>query len=187
MYPACCPQCDRRARECAQPILQIAWPLTDRTGTRSIAAVGFVVVAAATVPFCWVGATSDDWLLALWLLIRGVGLGAVTMPIMTAAYVGLDRFQIANSSVLTRTPQLIGGSFDTAVLAVILEQSISGAGENAVLSGFHTAFWWPRDSHLSRQRCAYGCWNATRSVLPTRPRRRLRRHRSHGPSSRTGA
>jgi EmrB/QacA subfamily drug resistance transporter len=121
---------------------QVVGPLTDRIGARSIAVVGFLVVAAATVPFAFVDATSDGWLLALWLLIRGMGLGAVTMPVMTASYVGLDRSQIAHSSVLTRTAQQIGGSFGTAMLAVILEQSISGAGTGAVVSGFHVAFWW---------------------------------------------
>jgi EmrB/QacA subfamily drug resistance transporter len=121
---------------------QIAGPLTDRIGARSIAVVGFIVVAAATVPFSSVDATSDGWLLALWLLIRGIGLGAVTMPVMTASYVGLDRAQIAHSSVLTRTAQQLGGSFGTAVLAVILEQSVSGAGRDAAVSGFHVAFWW---------------------------------------------
>lgn len=121
---------------------QIAGPLTDRIGARSIATVGFLVVAAATVPFCFVDATSNGWLLALWLLIRGIGLGAVTMPVMTASFVGLDRAQIAHSSVLTRTAQQIGGSFGTAVLAVILVQSIAGAGPGAAVSGFHVAFWW---------------------------------------------
>jgi EmrB/QacA subfamily drug resistance transporter len=121
---------------------QIAGPLTDRIGSRSIATVGFVIVAGATLPFAFVDATSNTWLLCLWLLIRGIGLGAVTMPVMTASYVGLDRSQIAHSSVLTRTAQQIGGSFGTAVLAVILEQSISGTGPAALVSGFHVAFWW---------------------------------------------
>lgn len=121
---------------------QVAGPLTDRIGSRSIATVGFVIVAAATVPFCFIDATSNFWVLALWLLLRGIGLGAVTMPVMTASYVGLDRAQIAHSSVLTRTAQQIGGSFGTAVLAVILEQSISGTGSAGLVSGFHVAFWW---------------------------------------------
>ncbi|WP_051840166.1 MDR family MFS transporter [Streptomyces sp. NRRL F-5126] len=121
---------------------QIAGPLTDRVGARSIAVVGFVVVAGATVPFCFADATTDGRLLALWLLLRGAGLGAVTMPVMTAAYVGLDRSRIAHSSVLTRTAQQIGGSFGTAVLAVVLERSVSGSGTGSTVSGFHVAFWW---------------------------------------------
>lgn len=120
---------------------QIAGPLTDRIGARSIAAVGFLVVAAATVPFCFVTATTDDGMLAACLLVRGVGLGAVTMPVMTAAYVGLDHAQVAHSTVLTRIAQQLGGSFGTAVLAVILEYTLT-AGTTDVVGAFHTAFWW---------------------------------------------
>jgi len=121
---------------------QVAGPLIDRIGARSIAAVGFLVVAGATLPFCFVDATGDGRLLALWLLVRGMGLGAVTLPVMTAAYVGLDRSQIPHSTVLTRIAQQIGGSFGTAVLAVVLEQAVTGAGTGALTSGFHVAFWW---------------------------------------------
>jgi EmrB/QacA subfamily drug resistance transporter len=121
---------------------QIAGPLTDRIGARSIAAVGFLIVAAATVPFCFVTATTNDWMLAACLLIRGVGLGAVTMPVMTAAYVGLEHAQVAHSTVLTRIAQQLGGSFGTAVLAVILEYAVTVDGATDVVGAFHTAFWW---------------------------------------------
>jgi MFS family permease len=121
---------------------QIAGPLTDRLGARSIAAVGFVIVAAATVPFSFVSATSSDWLLALWLLVRGIGLGAVTMPVMTAAYVGLQHEQVAHSSVLTRIAQQVGGSFGTAVLAVILQYALTAGGATDLVGAFHIAFWW---------------------------------------------
>jgi EmrB/QacA subfamily drug resistance transporter len=70
---------------------QVAGPLTDKIGARSIAAVGFLIVAASTVPFAFITATTNAWLLPIWLLFRGIGLGAVTMPVMTASYIGLDR------------------------------------------------------------------------------------------------
>jgi predicted MFS family arabinose efflux permease len=110
---------------------QVTGSLVDDLGARPIALAGFLVVAAATVPFCFAGGASNPWLLALWLVVRGVGLGAVTLPIMAASYLGLERRQIPHSSVLTRTAQQLGGSFGTAVLAVILQRS-----------GFHAAFWW---------------------------------------------
>ncbi len=113
----------------------------DRFGSRVIALAGFAVVAAATIPFALTGPHTSQWLLALWMLIRGFGLGAVTMPVMVASYIGLDKQQIPHSSVLTRTAQQIGGSFGTAVLAVILEGAI--AAHPATLSdAFHLAFWW---------------------------------------------
>ncbi len=121
---------------------QIAGPLTDRIGARSIAAVGFVIVAAATLPFCFVTATSNGWMLALWLLIRGIGLGAITMPVMTAAYVGLDHAEVAHSSVLIRISQQLGGSFGTAVLAVILQYATTVSASPDPTAAFHTAFGW---------------------------------------------
>jgi hypothetical protein len=75
------------------------------------------------------------------MVIRGFGLGCVTMPVMVAGYIGLDKQQIPHSSVLTRTAQQIGGSFGTAVLAVILEDAISSR-HTASAGAFHIAFWW---------------------------------------------
>jgi EmrB/QacA subfamily drug resistance transporter len=113
----------------------------DRFGSRVIALAGFAIVAAATVPFALAGPQTSQWLLAVWMVIRGFGLGAVTMPVMVAGYIGLDKQQIPHSSVLTRTAQQIGGSFGTAVLAVILEGAI--AAHPATPTGaFHLAFWW---------------------------------------------
>jgi EmrB/QacA subfamily drug resistance transporter len=113
----------------------------DTFGSRRIAAIGFAIVAAATVPFALAGPHDSSWVLALWLVIRGFGLGAVTMPVMVAAYIGLDPHEIPHSSVLTRTAQQIGGSFGTAVLAVILEGAIASRPA-ALDDAFHVAFWW---------------------------------------------
>jgi EmrB/QacA subfamily drug resistance transporter len=119
----------------------VAGSSIDRFGPRVIALAGFAVVAAATVPFALAGPRTSEWLLAVWMIIRGFGLGAVTMPVMVAGYIGLDQQQIPHSSVLTRTAQQIGGSFGTAVLAVILQSAI--AAHPATLAGaFHVAFWW---------------------------------------------
>jgi hypothetical protein len=60
---------------------------------------------------------------------------------MVASYIGLDKQQIPHSSVLTRTAQQIGGSFGTAVLAVVLESAIA-AHPATLADAFHVAFWW---------------------------------------------
>jgi hypothetical protein len=75
------------------------------------------------------------------MVIRGFGLGCVTMPVIVAGSIGLDKQQIPHSSVPTRTAQQIGGSFGTAVLAVILEDAIV-AQHGALAGAFHMAFWW---------------------------------------------
>ena len=113
----------------------------DRFGARLIALAGFAIVAAATVPFALAGPHTAEWQLAGWMVLRGFGLGAVTMPVMVAGYIGLDKPQIPHSSVLTRTAQQIGGSFGTAVLAVILEGALL-THPAAPVDAFHLAFWW---------------------------------------------
>src|SRR5580704_7704983 len=52
----------------------------DKYGSRRIAVLGFAVVAASTVPFAFAGPHTSEWLLALWMVVRGFGLGCVTMP-----------------------------------------------------------------------------------------------------------
>jgi MFS family permease len=113
----------------------------DRIGARVIALSGFAIVTVSTIPFALAGAHSSERQLAGWLVVRGFGLGAVTMPVMVAGYIGLDKHQIPHSSVLTRTAQQIGGSFGTAVLAVILQDGIAAHPKTPV-DAFHTAFGW---------------------------------------------
>jgi EmrB/QacA subfamily drug resistance transporter len=119
----------------------LAGRLTDKIGARPITVTGFAIVAASTVPFAFAGPDTNAWLLTLWLVIRGFGLGAVTISVMVVAFLGLDKEQIAHSSVVTRMAQQIGGSFGTAVLAVILSAVIA-AHHGDLATGFHFAFWW---------------------------------------------
>jgi EmrB/QacA subfamily drug resistance transporter len=119
----------------------LAGRLTDKIGARPVAVAGFLIVAASTVPFALAGPHTSAWLLALWLVIRGFGLGAVTIPVMAVAFLGLDKQQIAHSSVVTRTAQQLGGSFGTAVLAVVLSGAITARHGN-LAAGFDVAFWW---------------------------------------------
>jgi EmrB/QacA subfamily drug resistance transporter len=139
----------------------LAGRLTDKIGGRPVAVVGFAIIAAATLPFCYADPKTSSWLLALWLLVRGIGLGAVTISVTAVAYLGLDRAQIPHASVLTRTAQQIGGSFGTAVLAVILE-SAATAHRGNLTAAFNIAFWW--SVGFAALAAALSLW------LPGRPR-----------------
>ena len=119
----------------------VAGSLLDKAGPRVITVAGSVIVAVATIPFAVAGPHPSDWLLALSLVVRGFGLGAVQMPVIMAAYIGLDKQEIPHSSVLTRTAQQVGGSFGTAVLAVILASAVATHAGN-LAGAFAVAFWW---------------------------------------------
>jgi EmrB/QacA subfamily drug resistance transporter len=117
---------------------------TDTIGARAVALAGFVILGLATVPFALAGTGTNRWLLMGALVVRGVGLGAVIIPVMTVAFVGLDRADVPHASILTRIAQQVGGSFGTAMLAVILEGAIHdlGSGATATAQAFDRAFWW---------------------------------------------
>lgn len=113
--------------------------LTDDIGPRMVAVTGFAVLGIATVPFAVAGTSTPPWWLMLALLIRGAGLGLVMTPVMSVSFLGLKGHQMPDASIVTRVSQQVGGSFGTAVLAVVLE---SGARHHSGVSAFHHAFWW---------------------------------------------
>lgn len=119
----------------------LAGRLTDAVGAKWVTVVGFAIVGIATVPFALATADTNDWLLMAALVVRGFGLGAVLIPLMTAAYVGLERSEVPHASIITRITQQIGGSFGVALLAVILESALTAAG-SAPAAAFDQAFWW---------------------------------------------
>lgn len=121
----------------------VAGRLTDSIGARTVSIVGFAIVGLATVPFALAGATTSEWILMAALLVRGFGLGAVLIPVMSVAFVGLDRSDVPHASILTRITQQVGGSFGTAVLAVILSAAAAGVTSAAdAVHAFDVAFWW---------------------------------------------
>ncbi|GAA2014894.1 MDR family MFS transporter [Microbacterium ulmi] len=121
----------------------LAGRLTDSIGARTVAIGGFVLMGLATVPFAFANAGTSQWLLMAVLLVRGFGMGAVMIPVMSVGFVGLDRDEVPHASIITRLAQQLGGAFGTAILAVILESATGGATDLAGLAhGFDAAFWW---------------------------------------------
>ena len=113
----------------------LAGSLTDRIGPRWVVTTGLVLAAAGTLPFALAGVGTSEWVLAAALVVRGFGLGAVTLPVFATAYEGLDRARIPDASVITRASQQVGGSFGSAVLALILVDQVAG------VAGYRTTFW----------------------------------------------
>jgi EmrB/QacA subfamily drug resistance transporter len=109
----------------------LAGRLTDRIGPRPVVLAGMAVAAVATVPFALAGAHTSEVLLSLVLVVRGAGLTTATIALMAGAFQGLPRASVPDASSATRIMQQVGGSFGTAVLAVIL-----------IGHSFDVAFWW---------------------------------------------
>jgi EmrB/QacA subfamily drug resistance transporter len=121
----------------------LAGRLSDRFGARWVAIVGFTIVLLGTLPFAFTDATTSVWVLMAALLLRGVGLGAVTIPIMAVAFEGLEHQEIPEASIVTRIAIQVGGSFGIAALAVVLQTAAVGATSiGDAVHAFNISFWW---------------------------------------------
>ncbi|MEU2569416.1 DHA2 family efflux MFS transporter permease subunit [Streptomyces althioticus] len=114
--------------------------LSEAIGSRWVVVAGFVLVVIGTVPFLGATAHTDLVLISVFLFVRGLGLGAVTVTLMALAFEGLARDEVPHASVISRIGQQLGGSFGTAVLAVTLQAAMTTASSPAL--GFRHASWW---------------------------------------------
>ena len=117
---------------------------TDRIGPRLLIITGMAVTLLGTIAYTQVQADTSETLLGLSLAVRGVGVGVAVAPIMTAAYIGLDRSAVSKASSALNIIQRIGGSFGTAVLAVILQDRLlaNAKGPGGASAAYGYTFWW---------------------------------------------
>ncbi|WP_454151171.1 DHA2 family efflux MFS transporter permease subunit [Microbacterium lacticum] len=118
-------------------------PFTDRWGAGITSFAVAAVLAAATIPFLFLTASTSYWLLCVVMVVRGIGFGLSILPTMTAAYQALRPEQIPDATPQLNVLQRVGGAIGTAVLAVVLTGQLrhqtTPAGK---ADGFATTFWW---------------------------------------------
>jgi predicted MFS family arabinose efflux permease len=112
--------------------------LTDRVGPGRVVPIGLAVVVLGTIPYTQLGASTSYVLLGAALFVRGLGFGWTMMPAMAAAYRNLTRDHVPRATTSLNIVLRIGGSFGTALVAVLLERQISHRiphGGSALLQG----------------------------------------------------
>jgi hypothetical protein len=100
---------------------------------------------AGTLAYTQAGVNTNELLLGASLVVRGAGLGAVTIPVMAAAYLGLKPNQVPHASIATRITQQLGGAFGAAVFALILQTQLAAQAAGGLVgraTAFDNAFWW---------------------------------------------
>jgi EmrB/QacA subfamily drug resistance transporter len=112
-------------------------PLVDKIGARRIVLAGICLCALGTVPYIFADARTSEVLLGCALVVRGLGLSAANIAVVTGAFRDVPPPSVPDASTITRVLQQVGGSFGTAVLAVIL---VNAGGTTA--HAFHVAFGW---------------------------------------------
>ncbi|WP_188835395.1 MDR family MFS transporter [Flexivirga endophytica] len=111
--------------------------LVERFGAPMVCFASFLVAAVATAPFALADGHTSVWWLGVVLLVRGLGLGAVMVPIVSSAYVGLEPVNVPHASMQTRALQQMGGAFGVAAAAMLLQ----ALADRGTVGQFHWVFW----------------------------------------------
>jgi EmrB/QacA subfamily drug resistance transporter len=134
--------------------------IVDRSSPRLLVGVGMGLATLGTVAYTQVSTHTSEVALGLSLVVRGVGLAMATIPVMSAAYTGLERAQIPRATSAVRIFQQVGGSLGTAVLAVVLTHELAGSGGRstsdvtAAAHAYGVSFWWTLGAGLLAFPCA---------------------------------
>jgi len=116
--------------------------LTDKIGARLVVLPSIIVILIGTLPFAFFNIGTNQWIVWIVLLVRGMGIGGFTIPVMTDSYVGLQKPQIPAASVATRIIQNVGAAFGSAILATVVSSALNAkkATTANITDAYHAGF-----------------------------------------------
>jgi EmrB/QacA subfamily drug resistance transporter len=123
----------------AMVAMPLGGKLSDTLGPRRLVLSGVAFALLGNAVLTQVGPDTDQALLALSGVPRGIGMGLVFPALLGAAYRSLSRAAIPRASTTINILQRVGGALGTAVVAVILQHGLD-AGHGA--GAFATTYWW---------------------------------------------
>ena len=117
--------------------------LAGRVDTRIVIGAGVILTMIGILPFALASTTGGDILLLAGQFLQGVGMAAITLPVMTLAFASLSHDETPRGSAAFNVVQRVGAPFGVTVIAVILQSQLTGATTTVqALAAFSTAFWW---------------------------------------------
>ncbi len=102
-------------------MMPISGWIYDRYGVRRIAIVGVAITAWTTYMMHTFNALTAFPVMAIWMTIRGVGLGLGMMPLMTAGMNAVPKTLVGRASATSEVSNQIFSSLGIAVLATIMQ------------------------------------------------------------------
>lgn len=95
---------------------KITGDLTDRIGAKFVVLGSVLIAFVGTIPFYWFDQKTAYWIIAIVLLVRGIGAGGIIMPLMADSYTGMDSSQVPAATIGSRIIQNVGSAFGSALI-----------------------------------------------------------------------
>ncbi len=102
------------------PTSRLAPKLAGRFGSRRVCVAGLTLIAVAFAVIAQVGRDTDYWVLAVGLLVLGVGMGAAMTPATSAITAALPKAQQGVASAMNDLAREVGGALGIAVLGSVM-------------------------------------------------------------------
>lgn len=119
--------------------LPIMSRLSERFGARTISGSGAMLALLGTLPFALAGADTPALVLALALMVRGFGVGSITIPSAAAAYASVPRASLGHAATAINICQRFGGPAGTTGLVICLQLALVRV--EAPAGAYAIAFW----------------------------------------------
>ena len=131
-------------------VAPVAGRLAQRHGSRWPLTAGLVTAGAGLFGYSRVGADTNYWLLAVCLMLMGVGMGMSMTPMTAAVMNAVGPARAGLGSASTNTAREVGGTFGVALLGTVLS-TVGGFDDSSLgrpfsepvaaqfLDGFHAA------------------------------------------------
>ncbi|MCK9895592.1 MDR family MFS transporter [Frankia sp. AgB32] len=117
--------------------------VADRVSPRLTVLAGLGLSVLGSAAYTQVGTSTSELVLGASLAVRGLGLAAAMVPVMSAAYAGLSPAEVPRATTAVRIFQQVGASLGTAVLAVVLAGRLRGVTDSAAQAhAYALSFWW---------------------------------------------
>lgn len=114
--------------------------LTDRFGIRPVSAGGALLTLVATLPLLYLATHGFDlFVLVPALFLRGMGMSAVGLPSLTAAYASVSRRKMPMATTSLNIVQRLGGPTMTTLCASFLAWKL---GSHSIGHAVSTAYGW---------------------------------------------
>jgi EmrB/QacA subfamily drug resistance transporter len=114
--------------------------LAARSDGRIVVVGGVASTMIGILPFALADASGGTGLLLLGQFAQGLGFAASTFPVLTLALAGLSHDETPRGSAAFSVVQRVGAPFGVAVIAVILQNLLTGSTSPA--AAFSETFWW---------------------------------------------
>lgn len=102
--------------------IALSGKLYNLIGPRILAVIGVAIMAVSTIGFTNLTVTTTGADVQIWLILRGLGMGLVSMPLQTVGVSVLNNKQMAKATSLMSSTQMVFSAIGVAVLTTYLTQ-----------------------------------------------------------------